>query len=377
MNKLNLDKDTIPENYVFIVDNITSAFAIATWAAGKTISCIYECKIIDWRKADYNALFDIILSDVKKINRVSVEVPHPYFMHSPNIFMTIWKQKKFIKNVRKIFKLDKSKTYVSCSTSSILISNKTRVDHVLIDEGMGSIIARHRPKSSFLKRTFGGIIIPFRFAFDAPQITLSNDSHPAIELHLDYRNFRSKAYETAISSLIEKTEESDCNVLVLLMGPGNNGSIHIKEGEWEYDKYLQFNIKVIKRFIEITKLSANTVFFLKTHPSLGKSPEIVAQLIKFFAAKNIQSYGLSSLINFEESSSLPAEGMLKYCNFQYLLSADISSSVWNVSHFKEVACYVPLREIIDFVKAENSPHLSVYNFQERLNKETGNWVNFF
>ena len=125
MNKLNLDKDTIPENYVFIVDNITSAFAIATWAAGKTISCIYECKIIDWRKADYNALFDIILSDVKKINRVSVEVPHPYFMHSPNIFMTIWKQKKFIKNVRKIFKLDKSKTYVSCSTSSILISKSS------------------------------------------------------------------------------------------------------------------------------------------------------------------------------------------------------------------------------------------------------------
>lgn len=47
------------QHTVFIIDTISSAFAVAILAKGQAIHCIYECKEITWRKADYVALLTL------------------------------------------------------------------------------------------------------------------------------------------------------------------------------------------------------------------------------------------------------------------------------------------------------------------------------
>ena len=380
-----ITKDLSPEKYVFIIDSISSAFALATWASKKSIKCIYECKQIDWRKADYVKLFDIILSDVKMSEKVLVEVPHPYFLHTTSILETVKNQRSFIKKVFNIFPLNPRMIYCSCSTSSILIANKNRVIHLLIDEGMGSVIARNRSKGAtkwlrFLdafKKNLAEIIFPFRFKNSVPQITLTNDNHPSAVLHLDYRQFNSHLFEIAIEPLVKKTNEFQCNILVLVKGPSDSGGEHVKEGQWNSGIYIDFNIDVIRRFMEIAQIPKGAMFYLKTHPSLGKCPAMIDELVSSLAILGIEACGVSSLIEFEESSSLPAEGLLRYGKFQYLLASDVSSSLWNIAHFKEVICYSPLEAVIKLVKIENSPHEKLYRYQYELNRIMGGFVNFF
>src|SRR5690606_29656596 len=105
-NILAYDKYTDSKS-VYIIDSISSAFAVAVIAAGKKVSCIYECKNINWRKTDYVKLFDIILSNVNIVDKKIYNVPHPYFINSKNVFKVIFDQICFILKVRSIVKLDR------------------------------------------------------------------------------------------------------------------------------------------------------------------------------------------------------------------------------------------------------------------------------
>lgn len=132
------------QNTVFIIDTISTAYAVAIMAKGREIHCIYECKEITWRKTDYVALFDFILSDVTFLSKEVISVPHPYLSPSKTLLGRIVRQVKFAKSVRKRCALDQSRTYVSSIVSSLLIANKRHVKSILIDEGMGSVVARNR-----------------------------------------------------------------------------------------------------------------------------------------------------------------------------------------------------------------------------------------
>ena len=131
------------ENITFIVDNISTAFAVAIIAKGKAINCIYECKEITWRKTDYVALFDLILSDVTFLTKEIVSVPHPYLRPTKNILLRFFRQQRFARSLKKRHALDASRTYVSSTVSSLLIANKKFVKSILIDEGMGSLRTRN------------------------------------------------------------------------------------------------------------------------------------------------------------------------------------------------------------------------------------------
>ena len=74
---------------------------------------------------------------------------------------------------------------------------------------------------------------------------------------------------------------------------------------------------------------------------------------------------------------MPAEILLRYCNFNFILALDVTSLLWNILSNKKVKCYFPIVDIINLAKNEESQHLKIYKYQIKLNDLFGNKVNIF
>ena len=370
---------------VFIIDTITTAYAVAIMAKGHSIHCIYECKEITWRKGDYVALFDFILSDVRFLSKEIVYVPHPYLSPSKNLLVRIVRQMRFARCVYSQHALDPCLTYVSSMVSTLLIANKRYVKSILIDEGMGSVVARNRIAfrgsrlSERLKVAIGDRLLSFQFPNSTPQITLTNDSHSSVVTKLDYRDFDSKAFETSLRRLKMLINSNECkkNVLVLLKGPSAGATGHPGEAAQYDDAYLEFNLRGILAYLNNISKEDDVVFYLKSHPSLGSSRGKLNPLISTLKAKGIIAYDSLNYIDFPEASSIPAEGMLRYLNFEYVLALDASSLLWNAAYRRSVTCFMPLMHIINFSELEGGIHTELYRFQEKINLLMGGDVHFF
>ena len=377
--------DNFPDCCTFIIDGLSSAYLTAVLCRGHSIKCIYECKEVEWRQVDFMALYDLLLSDVNVIEKTIVNVPHPYFLQGKDILETIRNQKKFKKEIRDIIKLKKGEVFCSCITSSILLGNKEQVRYVLLDEGMDSIMSRHRlysrDKSQIIdkfKSLLGSKIIPFRFDARAPQVTLANDTHSSIVAHKDYRDFTSNKFERLITPLLEKLKVSEVNILALVKGPSHVTSGIISTNKENYGKYINFNLRMIKQFIKKFRLPSSANFFLKTHPSMGICPVFIDELISTLKEHSIDAQNLFDGLVFEELPSIPAEAYLAYGNFKYALSLDASSTMWNVAHKQEVKCFMPLNSIIQFAKEEDIEFMTpLFSAQTALNELNGNFVIFY
>lgn len=371
------------QNTVFIIDTISTAFAVAIMAKGQAIHCIYECKEITWRRADYVALFDFILSDITFLSKEVVSVPHPYLSPSKTLLGRIVQQMNFVRSVRKRYLLGPGPTYVSSIVSSLLIANKRHVNSVLIDEGMGSVVARNRivfRGNRFLERlkvAVGDRVLSFQFPNSTPQITLTNDAHPSVVKTLDYRDFDSNAFSSSVSRLSALMKGGKCNVLVLLKGPSAGISGHHDEADQYGDAYIEFNLRSILAYMNQFQGGVSPTFFLKSHPSLGSSSGKLTGLIAVLKGKGIVAYDALSFIDFAEASSLPAEGLLRYLNFEHVLALDASSLLWNIAWRGGVKCFMPLQYIIDFSKFEGGIHTELYRLQDRINQMMGGYVHFF
>ena len=371
------------ENTVFIIDCISTAYAVAIMAKGRAIHCIYECKEITWRKADYVTLFDFILSDVQFLSKKVVFVPHPYLAPSRNPLVRIFRQMNFARLIRRRHPLDPKFTYVSSMVSSLLIGSKRQVKYVLIDEGMGSLVARNR--LSFLGRRFserlkiaiGDRVLSFQFPNRAPQISLTNDTHPSIVKNLDYRKFTSSAFEASLTRLHALMQDRKCNVLVLLKGPPPGIAGHHNEEDDYSHHYDDFNICGILEYFDRLPKGLSPTFFLKSHPSLGNSSGKLKSLLSRLEDHGLTAYDALNYIDFDEASSLPAEGLLRYLPFNNILALDASSLLWNVAYWGDVQCYLPLNEIISFSYFEGEIYTRLYKLQEKINILSGGTVNFF
>lgn len=371
------------EGVTFIVDNICTAYVVAIIAKKCPIHCIYECKEISWRNAHYVELFDFILSDVTFLSKVVLSVPHPFLSPSKNLFKRILREFYFVRSLRKRYPLDPSRTYVSSTVSSLLIANKRYISYILIDEGMSSVVARHlrsfrgnRLLDRF-KNFIAERILSFHFPMITPQITMTNDSHRSVLMNIDYRDFDSNAFEASLSKLSALMNSDQCNVLVLLKGPTFGNSGHIDETEPLSDSYIDFNICGILAYLEQLSEDLSPIFFLKSHPSLGCSRGKLNKLIYALESKGIIAYDALNYIDFQEASSLPAEGLLRYLPIEHVLALDVSSLLWNVSYRDQVLCFLPLNYVIEFAEAEGCIHSELYSLQERLNKLMGGSVRFF
>ena len=80
-----------------------------------------------------------VVFNTKKV----VKIEHPFSVGGDNFFQRIANQNKFTKEIKNKIILKKNYIYVSSCISSILLGNKNSVKHMLIDEGIGSILPRH------------------------------------------------------------------------------------------------------------------------------------------------------------------------------------------------------------------------------------------
>lgn len=374
-----------PEDTIFIIDGLTAAYTVALLCAGRSVRCIYECKEIQWRKADFIALYDLLLADVHIREKRIEHVPHPYFLQGRGLIDTIRKQRAFIADIRSRVPLDRNATYCGCVTSSILLGHKDRVRHLLMDEGMDSLMTRHRLYSQGrakwkdkVRETLAGWLIPFRFHRDTPQITMAGDVHGAIVLRKDYRDFRSHRFDQLARPLIEQLGKSDRNVLALVKGPPHT-SASPPSGEHEvYARYIEFNLQAIRRFIDLQPAYAYACFHLKTHPSLGTDSPLVGALVSALARHSIKGRNIWEGMQFEELPSIPAEACLATGKFDVLLSLDASSSLWHVGHDPSLACYMPLDAITEGAREDGySALIPLLAAQRELKRLNGNHVTFY
>lgn len=374
-----------PEGTIFIIDGLMAAFTVALMCAGRSIRCIYECKEIQWRNVDFVALYDLLLAGVDIREKRIEQVPHPYFLEGRNLLDTIRKQQAFIRGIRERIALDPSETYCGCTTSSILLGNKDLVPHILMDEGMDSLMARHRLYSlgrakwkDRLRETLAGWLVPFRFHRDTPQITMARDEHRAIVLRKDYRGFRSHRFDLLTAPLLEHLGHSSLNVLTLVKGPQHMSATPLSDKQDIYFRYVEFNLLAIKRFIALHPAYADACFYLKTHPSLGVDSPLVNSLIATLAKNSICARNIWEGLSFEELPSIPAEAYLSTGGFKALLSLDASSTLWHVGHDPSLECYMPLDDIISLSRIDGSSALlPLLAGQRELNRINGNNVRFY
>lgn len=374
-----------PEDTIFIIDGLSAAYTVALICAGRSVRCIYECKEIEWRKVDFIALYDLLLADVHIREKRIEYVPHPHFIEGRSILGTILKQRVFISKIRRLVPLDRNEVYCGCVTSSILLGNKDRVRHLLMDEGMDSIMTRHLLYSQGrgkwkdrVRETLKGWLIPFRFHQHTPQITMAGDSHRAIVLRLDYRNFRSHRFQQLARPLIEQLGKSDKNVLVLLNGPPHTSVTPQSDQRTKLERYIAFNVEAIKRFIAFKPEYATASFNLKSHPSLGGTSVLTEAVVGTLARYAIHSKNLWEGVQFQELPSLPAEACLATGRFEVLLSLDASSVLWHVSRARTVTCYMPFDAIVEESR-QHAPSalMPLFAGQRELNQLTGNHVIFY
>jgi hypothetical protein len=374
-----------PDDCVFIIDGLTSAFLAALVAQRRPMRCIYECKRVEWRQVDFVALYDLLLSDQQVVERRIAEVPHPYLFESGGVLDVVRWQRRFIRDVMAQHPLDPATTYVGSVTSSLLLANKQRVRHVLMDEGMDSLMTRHRlysQKPNGLRDRLRGLIanrlFPFRFDPATPQITMAGDEHPAIVLRADYRKFRSRGFDAVVAPLLRRLEQNRPHVLVLLKGPPLLSANAFPQDEAGYSKHIAYNRDRILDVMRRAGLPRDSVLHLKAHPMLGRNSALVKGLVAALSRESLVASDLYEGLEFQELPSIPAEAFLATGKFSHVLSADASSTLWHVGHDPGLSCYLPVNALIDFTReTESDALLRLYRAQPELNRLNGNHVNCY
>lgn len=376
---------SFPEDTIFIIDGLTAAYTVALICAGRSVRCIYECKEIQWRKADFIALYDLLLADVHIREKRIEHVPHPYFLQGHGLLDTIRKQRAFIADIRRRVPLNRNETYCGCVTSSILLGHKDRVRHLLMDEGMDSLMTRHRLYSPGrvkwmvkAREILAGWLIPFRFHRDTLQITMAGDAHGTIVLRKDYRDFRSHRFDKLVRPLVEQLGKSGKNALVLVKGPPHTSASPQSDQQDEFARYIEFNLQAIRRFIALQPGYADACFHLKTHPSLGSDAPLVEALVSALARHSIRGRNIWEGMQFEELPSIPAEACLATGKFDVLLSLDVSSTLWHVGHDPSLVCFMPMDAIMEGARDDGySALMPLLAAQRELNRLNGNHITFY
>ena len=115
---------------------------------------------------------------------------------------------------------------------------------------------------------------------------------------------------------------------------------------------------------------------MKSHPVLGNQGDLLSPLTEKLSENGINSIDILSKINFSQKSSIPAEIFIKYIKFDFILAADISSTIWNACHNTKVKIILPIKDIKKLMNDEQSIHLKLTKKQIFINNILGNRVIF-
>ena len=153
-------------------------------------------------------------------------------------------------------------------------------------------------------------------------------------------------------------------------------NVHPKTPKKLSNKNVELNFQIIKSFVNKYCLEKRPLLMLKSHPVLGNQGDSLSPLTDKLSENGFNSIDVLSKINFSQKSSIPAEIFIKYIKFDYILGADISSTIWNVCHNTKAKIFVPIKDINKFMKVEQSIHLKLYEKQLFIDNILGNKVDF-
>ena len=212
------------------------------------------------------------------------------------------------------------------------------------------------------------------------QITLSNDKHILIGTHVNYKQFHSKPISDLLNNYTHSSlpNVSPPPILVLINGPGHISNASSYSSANLNELYVNHNFSMIVSFLKVFPHFKCSNMLLKSHPFLGINHPVENDL-----SIKLNSFGISSKSIFSADcppylASLPAEAILSSADFSGVLSLDISSTTWNVSHYRELPVYLPYNAIVKFQNLYGPSSISfLYDIQPQINHILSNNVIFF
>lgn len=387
MDSLIKDKTTfnLPTNAIFIIDGVASAFIVAVLCRGKSIHCIFEVKKTPWREVDFVGMYKIILHDVHLLSIEIVHVESLYFIGSDLGFLERKALKtEFLKSVQRNVKIAENVVLVSTCNSTILNAYRSLREYMLIDEGASSLISRNISASgyirSWLKKSIYRLsnVLGLDKELAQSNITLTADQSIDIGCRVDFTEFQSRAFKRRYFNDQDTIRHKRKSLLVLLAGPHHLSPRAVSWQKQPTEAFLEFNLREIFRFVTSFPEFNDGVFYLKTHPFLGVSNELLDRLPKLLQEESIAAVSIFDESNDLFQASLPAEAFLSVGKFSALLSLDVSSTVWNVCHHDCIRCFMPYGALIRFQRTHGDARMQpLYACQAELNRICGNHVIFF
>lgn len=381
------DKTTfnLPTNAIFIIDGVASAFMVAVVCQGKSIHCIFEVKKTPWREVDFVGMYKLILHDVHLLSIEIVHVESLYFVGSDlGLLERKALKTRFLKTVRKNVKIPRNVILVSTCNSTILTAYRFSREYMLIDEGASSLISRNISSSGsicdWLKESIYRLsnILGLDKELAQSNITLTADQSINIGCRVNFTGFQSSAFKRRYFNNQDAIRYKKKSVLVLLAGPHHLSPHPISWQKQPTEAFLEFNLREIFRFVTLFPEFNDGVLYLKTHPFLGVSNELLDRLPRLLQEKSIAAVSIFDESNDLLQASLPAEAFLSVGKFSALLSLDVSSTVWNVCHHDCIRCFMPYGALVRFQRIHGDARMqSLYTCQAELNRICGNHVIFF
>ncbi|NTV49349.1 MAG: hypothetical protein HGB32_05205 [Geobacteraceae bacterium] len=319
MNYEDIDFD----NTVFVVDGILTAFIISIIARDRKINCIYEIKI---GYESLEKIFDLLLTDSRISCFDRYLVPTRYYIIDKIKPFSTLKALYSFKSKLETLPLNKYKYYAGATTSSIMSMIYPEQRKIYIDHGTNNYYDRYfrtyNYKDMFMYKLFKALNLPNLFySKNERGFTLCkmlNDSF----MHIDYKEFTSKAIVKYIAKLIEATSEQRRHTLVL-----TTSSWHNKNGiDGDTSNFDDANIKMIER-----NTTTKEKLYIKYHPSLYYSPNLQISLIDKLNFLGYDAVNVNDLILDGLGLLIPAEIILRYCNITKVICEE-TALLWNVSH---------------------------------------------
>jgi hypothetical protein len=313
------------ENTVFIVDGLITAFIVSILAQDNKINCIIEIKE---GFEDSLKIIKVLLSDAKLESCKEYHVlPRYYLLQKDKPFESIKNLFMLKKNLSKV-DYDENKFYAGATTSSIFSMIYPEGRKIYIDHGTGDYYRRmlRSDKVAAAKRMFylfckmtglpNMVFFESRIGFTLCKM-IGDNFH-----HVDFVDFKSTKIQMHLEALIQETNKRKDNTLVLAVS-----SWHTKDGiDGNTVTYDDINLEMIKR-----NVGPNEKIFVKYHPSLKYSNNKKIELIGKLRRQGYDATNIDDYLSGDISLSLPAEVLIKYCNFSKVITEE-SSLIWNIAH---------------------------------------------
>jgi hypothetical protein len=315
------------KNTIFVIDGIVTALLVAILAKNQEIDCIIEYK--QGLDKSNHQMHEWLLSNIKFRSLRKITVSPPFFLFDKRNLVSSIKKMLMFRHEMNSYQLDISKVYVGAITSSVICSLPSpRTTIYYIDHGTGDYYSRMAVKK---KNTIKSKIVKYGLQLLKLPNFFCHPRHHGFTLckmkgdsftFLDYQDFESAVIQEKLSALQQFTAENETNTLFFAVS-----APHDKQGvNGDTTAFNAINIGLIMKNIAVDE-----TVFIKYHPTLQWAELVTTDLVHKLREKGYKAYDVNEFFNHKEGLFIPAEAILKYCNFTKIVGKE-SSTLWNTAH---------------------------------------------